>query len=876
MRLMSILTLCIACGPVSQSDFNDAGDDVFNPEDGGSSSDDTAEPPSPVDEDGDGFADGVDCDDTDPEVGLATTWYRDADQDGFGDPEDLIVLCDQPDGFVEDNTDCDDAFATIYPGAPEYCDLIDQDCDGEADNGHLWYLDHDGDGYGDPDFLYEDGCDGSTYLVNNGEDCDDSNADVSPVAQEVCDGIDNDCEGSIDEGASDAVTWYDDSDGDGYGVADDSVEACDQPSGYADNALDCDDHDDDVNPDGVEVCNEEDDNCDGDVDEGVTITVYPDADGDGYGDESAPIEACEESAGWVEDSSDCDDSEALSNPGGTEVCGDAIDNDCSGDADGSDSSDAPTWYLDADADGEGDSASSDVACDAPSGYVSDASDCDDSDSTINTSATEVCDSVDNDCDGTTDEDDASDASDWYLDSDEDGYGDENGTAVTQCDQPDGYIDNASDCDDVDEDVNPGQTEVCDDDDTDEDCSGDSDDDDSGVDTSTMTTSYADADGDGYGDSSVSETACEVDSSYTEDDTDCDDTDSSVNPGAEEYCDEADNDCDGVIDEDVELTWYADSDEDGYGNSGSTTEACAAPSGYVEDDTDCDDSDSAVSPSASEVCDFVDNDCDGDIDDDDSSTDTTTMSAWYADGDSDGFGDASDELDACDQPSGYIEDDTDCDDTDSEIYPEADEYCDEVDNDCDGETDEDDAVDAATWYLDEDEDGFGDASSTDVACQAPEGYVDDDTDCDDNSDSVNPDATEFCDTIDNDCDGDTDEDVSTTFYVDEDGDGYGDSSASTEDCLEPSGYTTNATDCDDTDELVNPGAEESIDAETCEDEVDNDCDGDTDEDDSSCECVDSDTADTADPCDEGDTADIAGADTASPVDTSTPGLDTATP
>ena len=81
--------------------------------------------------------------------------------------------------------------------------------------------------------------------------------------------------------------------------------------------------------------------------------------------------------------------------------------------------------------------------------------------------------MDNDCDGAVDEDDAIDASTWYEDGDGDNYGDP-ASSTTACDQPAGYTDDATDCDDGDGDVNPGETEVCDG--KDNDCAGGVDDD----------------------------------------------------------------------------------------------------------------------------------------------------------------------------------------------------------------------------------------------------------------------------------------------------------------------------------------------------------------------------------------------------------------
>jgi len=152
----------------------------------------------------------------------------------------------------------------------------------------------------------------------------------------------------------------------------------------------------------------------------------------------------------------------------------------------------------------------------------------------------------------------------------------------------------------------------------------------------------DADGDGY---TVEE--------------DCDDDNADVYPTALEICDEIDNNCDGVIDDDAtdRLTFYADQDGDTFGNMDSSILACLVSDGFVEDATDCDDTDGGVNPAAAEECNAVDDDCDGDVDED---------CPVGEDEDGDGFNTT-----------------VDCDDTDPEIYPGATEYCDGVDSDCDG-------------------------------------------------------------------------------------------------------------------------------------------------------------------------------------------------
>jgi hypothetical protein len=176
------------------------------------------------------------------------------------------------------------------------------------------------------------------------------------------------------------------------------------------------------------------------------------------------------------------------------------------------------------------------------------------------------------------------------------------------------------------------------------CKDDVPSDDSGVDDSDAELIDADADG----------------SPATED---CDDQNAAINPSAVELCDGIDNNCDDAIDNDATdaATWYTDADNDSFGDPGSATTACEAPTGAVSKHTDCDDGDSGVYPDAAELCDGVDNDCDADIDED-----AIDRPSWYADADADGYGDAEVSVLACAPPSGFTDDDTDCDDTDARI------------------------------------------------------------------------------------------------------------------------------------------------------------------------------------------------------------------
>jgi len=274
-------------------------------------------------------------------------------------------------------------------------------------------------------------------------DCDDDNPDISPDAVESCDELDNNCNGSIDEGVK--VEQWIDADGDGFGARGAYVWACTPPAGYSATSDDCDDLDPTQHPGADEACNGVDDDCDGVADNSISTVMYTDADGDGYGDPATAADVCVPRDDQVSNGIDCDDSDPSANPAAEETCGDGDDHDCDGYID---IAAAETiWYSDEDGDGYGHPSIQETSCDPPPGWVAIGGDCRPDDGISHPGAEDICDGLDNDCDGREDED---------FDIDGDGF-DAEGCGGT-------------DCDDSDPDVSPVSVEICDDD-IDNDCDG---------------------------------------------------------------------------------------------------------------------------------------------------------------------------------------------------------------------------------------------------------------------------------------------------------------------------------------------------------------------------------------------------------------------
>ncbi|MEC8379455.1 MAG: MopE-related protein [Myxococcota bacterium] len=727
----------------------------------------------PFDADGDGYSASEDCDDNNPSInasmpeicdgidnncdgnvdeGVTETWFTDADGDGFGNSNLVTESCGAEDGLSAVGGDCNDDDATAFPSNPEICDGVDNDCNGTIDEnvGDEFFADLDADGYGDADNSAI-ACDTPDGFVDNDADCNDLNPEINPEGVESCDGLDNDCDGLTDEDGD--STWYIDNDGDGFGDSNISVMACDLPAGYAATSGDCDDSNPSNNPLADEFCLDGVDNdCDGQIDEADAadaLVWFIDSDADGYGNSSQFTMGCTQPNGYVSNNTDCDDNQAAAFPSNNEICFDNIDNDCDGSTDDSTSIDASTWFIDNDSDGFGNSASAVVACEQPIGHVPDNSDCNDSNGLVNPSAVEVCNTIDDNCDGVADENTAIDAQTWYFDSDGDGFGNTNISEVS-CSPSLNFVFNSSDCDDSNFFANPAQIEQLDNG-VDDDCDG-------------FELCYTDADNDGFVSLDLTQSTPSVDLDCNDDGEgtasqpaiDCDDANLNINPSIDETCgDGLDNNCDGLTDDSSSIdaaVWYADGDNDNFGDSTSTVLACAQPLGYVSDNTDCNDSEGASFPNNPEVCDSIDNDCNGAVDDGAFNT-----QLYYEDGDGDGFGDNSTVVETCSPPQDYVALGNDCDDNDNDINPNATEVCDGEDNNCDGLTDDSSSADALLWYVDADGDGFGDGTPA-YSCVQPTGLVSIDGDCDDSDIHINPNGNEmWYDLLDSDCDGNLDPD-----------------------------------------------------------------------------------------------------------------------
>ena len=512
------------------------------------------------------------------------SYYPDCDRDLYGASATPAVACAPPlsgptacpaGAWATSATDCADTNATIHPGATEVCNGVDDDCNGLTDDNVAtlsYYPDCDRDLYGAsvaPVVACALPLSGPTACpagawATSATDCADANATVHPGATEVCNGVDDDCNGMTDEGLA-FVSYYSDCDHDLYGGMVAAMVACSAPTagpiacpvgGWVTNAQDCNDINASINPGSAEVCNRVDDNCNGISDEGLpTQSYYQDCDRDLHGAlGSAPVVAC---------------SLPLSPP---------------------------------------------VACVAGA-WAGDATDCNDGNASVSPGASEVCNRIDDNCNGMTDE--GLPTLTYYPDCDRDLYGAVGGTPVTACALPTsgppvcpagGWATSATDCNDLNASVHPGVAELCNG--IDDDCNGLTDD------NVINQSFYPDCDRDMYGIAATPVVACSppavapascATGAWATNTTDCNDTFASINPGASEVCNRIDDNCNGMTDESLPLlSYYPDCDGDGYGsNSVAAVVGCSAPStppvcavgvgAWVTNHQDCNDGASSVSP-----------------------------------------------------------------------------------------------------------------------------------------------------------------------------------------------------------------------------------------------------------------------------------------
>ena len=548
--------------------------------------------------------------------------------------------------------------------------------------------------------------------------------------------------------------------------------------------------------------------------------------------------SCSDSAIGSAKSTDCSRSNEIGTCAGTRACGpegltpcsaatpaeeacDGEDNNCDGTVDEEDASGCTNYYPDVDGDNFGADDSTPRCLCAPDGSYKavETGDCDDKTVQIGPGAAELCNDKDDNCNDEVDEQDALGCKDYWVDSDNDTWGDE-ADKQCLCEPSAPYVSQKTgDCDDKDEDTYPGAPETCSGKDT------NCDDQVGPENTPGCLDYYWDADDDGYGVTTNDKCLCAPDSGYsTLESGDCDDENKAVHPAADEACgDGVDNDCDGSKDEvgavGCEL-YYKDADTDGFGDDLDSTCRCAPGGAYTTlVKGDCDDSNKLVNPNAEEKCNLIDDNCSLTIDEEGAAGCTV----YYLDEDKDGYG-----LDVtkciCTPEYPWTADvPGDCDDEIAELAPDVAEECgDKQDNDCDGLTDEADANGCTVYYQDSDDDGYGQSDSSQCLCEPDGDFTAElDGDCEDNDKAISPKATEICDTLDNNCNEQEDEpgaEGCLVYYEDLDKDGWGVEASSMCLCGPELPYLAlQFGDCKDGNDSVHPAQ-----TEVCGDGVDNDC------------------------------------------------------
>ncbi|MFT5434699.1 MAG: hypothetical protein ACI9OJ_005413, partial [Myxococcota bacterium] len=672
-----------------------------------------------------------DCDgETDEENAAGCfIYYADQDADNWGDKNDWKCLCGPtPPYVVKLDGDCDDTTKTVGPEQDEDCNAVDDNCDGETDEGL-----GGGECFGD--------CDGE--LVCKGTEglaCDAPNS-----LPESCNGVDDDCDGQTDEaGAAGCTTWYEDFDQDSYGNPFAFACLCSSAGAFTVQVGgDCDDQKAAVKPDGTEVCNGLDDNCDGITDpadlDGCD-TYYLDEDGDKFGVDDDTQCLCAPSGKHnAIKGGDCDDSAAQIKPNSNEACN-GIDDDCDG-------------ITDPGLGGGSCSSANDLGecfglliCDGNGGLVCNAL----------VPSDEICNGIDDNCDGLSDPADAPGCVVHYVDLDKDGYGIASDSRCLCGPLQNWTATVANDCNDDDISVSPGATESCNE--VDDDCDGKTDEEDADG----CTNYYVDTDEDGYGPDASARCLCQPDDTHVvQKGGDCHDGTEEISPGVSELCNLIDDDCDG----------QTDTGSDGeFCSTDTAAGTCPGTTQCVGGVLSC-----KSIESGDELCDGVDNDCNGTVDDEGADGCTT----YYLDSDSDGYGsDAAATKCLCDITGDYkVLAGGDCNDAETSVNPMGTEACGNGDDNCDGTTDPQDAPGCTNYYYDFDDDGWGTDGAPQCLCAPGPLYrAPFNGDCDDTNPAINPGAKENCSTVgvDDNCSEGADETGAVgcvDYWFDEDSDGY---------------------------------------------------------------------------------------------------------
>jgi hypothetical protein len=452
----------------------------------------------------------------------------DADGDGWGEGPDCS------------GRDCDDQLTEVNFGAIELCDGLDNNCNEDVDEDTR-----------EEGRVCETGFSGD--CATGVQTCRDSALTCEPITapvDEICDDIDNDCNGIVDDNPTDVRTWFQDLDGDQFGNPTVSATGCEAPEGYVAAGTDCDDNATTVNPSAVEACDGVDNNCVDGIDEGspgageACVTGVP-------GECATGISVCADGAlGCTQTVSPVD-----------ELC-DGLDNDCDGLAD----EENPQGGSACDTGAPGACAAGSLVCSSGGLTCQPAV----------TAGAEICDGIDNDCDGDIDEDNPGSGVACNT-----GLNGVCGTGATTC--------NAGTLECV-QTVFPA-SELCDN--LDNDCNGAIDDGNPGGGDSCNTGLL--------GVCQAGARVCQAGSFVCQ---------QLVAP-SEEVCDNQDNDCDNTIDEDFNKSWWWDRDADGFGDPAGFAFQCGPPNAfYVQNASDANDFTQYIYPGRPEICDGADNDQNG--------------------------------------------------------------------------------------------------------------------------------------------------------------------------------------------------------------------------------------------------------------------------